>query len=325
MPFLNMKYSFMLYEDEVTCNNPDVKIPDITIKIDGIPVGNNRSDSGVVYPNQIRDISTTSRAISWDVTTELSFIRHLASAGSSLVRLYRSDGTNPNFRLNRYIGGGSDTIVQIERVSDYVCRISNIGGTAWNLSGVMVNDYIKFDVSNDLYTSEFSAQNQGQEFLIIAKYADYIDFVDNGMCADEVNLELGADYTQSLKVLSQGPVVVGDIIKISGPTVNPTNHGKFEITDVSDNYIEFVNPIAIAESFYYSYGAVVVYEFLVGFMHLRASASFKMRFDDNEEWMSVGMLGNQAIFFGSVSTHKIQIFNDNPGPVNFSVQTAKIN
>lgn len=325
MPFLNYNYHFLVYEDEQSSNNPNIKIPDVSITIDGIPVNNSKSDSGSVYPNQIKDISVSSRPLLWDTTTELSFVRHLASTGSSASRLYYTGtGTAPLFRTNRNMGGAADTVVEITRISEYIARISNIGGTPWNLTNVEINDYLKFDIENDLFSTPFSTTNQGKEFLVVAKGTDYIDFVDNSEAAEETNLTLGANYDKVLKVLSQGPVVTGDIFQVNSTSLNPSNKGKFEITNVSDDFIEYVNPLTIAETFLYTTGSVVIYEFLIGFLHLRATGPFKIRFDDQQEWISVAMLGQYATFIGSVSTHKTQILNDSPQPISFSVQTARV-
>ena len=325
MPFLNLSYSLLSYEDQESSTNPKIKIPDITVNVDGVIINNNRTDSGTVSPNQIRNISTSSRTMLWDATTELTFLRHLASTGSTSVRMYwTKTGTAPAFRTNRNIGGAADTIVSITRVNDYVARIQNVNGTVWTLGSVQVNDYIKFDEENDLYTNPFSAQNKDKEFLVLAVGADFIDFADNGAAAEDPIVTLGADFADILKVLSQGPALVGDIIQINNSSINPSNTGKFEVTDVSDNYIELTNPLMVADTFLYTAGSVVVYEFLVGFVHLRATGPFQIRFDDQQEWVSVTRLGTHAIFLGSVSTHNIQIKNDGPATITFSIQTAKV-
>jgi hypothetical protein len=323
MPFLNYNYGLVIYEDQDATNNPNIKMPDISISCDQIIVNNDKSTRGIVYPNQVKDISISSRQVLWDSTTELSFIRHMASIGSSSVRLYYTGtGTAPKFRINRNIGGNSDTTVSITRLNDYVARIQVVGGTAWDLSNVSPNDYLKIDSDNDLITNPFSAQNQNKELLVQAKGSDYIDFADNGVMSEDPNVILGADYNKVLKVVSQEPVLPGDIVEFNNTALNPSNQGRFEILNVSDDFIEFINPLAVAETFLYQ--STVIYEYLIGFLHLRATGALKIKFGDQTEWVSLGTLGNQAVFFGSISTHRIQIKNDSPNTVSFSFQTCQV-
>jgi len=318
---MNLKYGLLIYEDQDT-NTPQIKIPDISVNIDGIQVFNDKSDRGSIQPNEIKDITLTSLDLSWDATTNLSFYR--PTSDSNNIRLAYSSGSAPVFRTNRNIVGAADTVVSITRVNDYIARITNTSGTAWNLSSVISNDYLRFHKTDDYITSPFSAVNQGKEFLVQSKGADYIDIIDNGNITEEADITLGADFDKVLKVLSQGSVKVGDTIKISGSNVTSSNIGEYEIIDVSDDYIEYVNAFATEESVVYDSSEFVIYKYLIGFLNLRASGSLKMRLDSQQEWMSIGMIKNTAVFFGSINTYKIQIKNDSYETVTFSLQTMEV-
>lgn len=322
MPFLNIKYGLVIYEDE-SPTNPQIRIPDIARNIEQISVAYDKSDRLSIAPNEIKDIATTARAVLWDNTTELKFDNYISQAEA--IRLtYTGTGTAPSFRTNRQIGGNADTEVTITRVSPYVARIQNTAGTAWDLSAVQPNDFLRIEKTDDAFTSPFSTTNQGKELLVQAVGSDYIDFIDNGNSSLDAGIALGADYGKALKVVSQGPVKKGDTIQIAGSGVNPSNHGAFEVVDVSDDYIEFNNPLAVEQTVVIGSNSFVVYEYLIGFLHLRSSGAIEVKFGEQTEWVSIENLGSETLFIGSVSTHKIQAKNSGLKTITASVQYAMV-
>lgn len=323
MAFLNFNYGLLIYEDLNNSRNPDIRLPDISRNIEGVTVDFDKSERLVVYSNEIKSIATTERPAQWDATTELSFTRPVAGVDTFRIT-HTGTGTAPAFRSNRSIGGDATSTVDITRVTDYVARIQNTGGTAWSLVGVQVNDFIRFEKNSDTFASPFTDNNQGREYLIQNIGADFIDFVDNGTQASESALVLGADFDKALKALSQGPVKKTDIIQLSGGGVNPSNQGKFEIFDVTDDYVEFVNPLGVTEVVTYGTNSIVIYEYLIGFVNIRASGPIKVRFGSQSAWVQLDRLGSEAIFVSSVCTHKIEAFNDRPDPVTISVQHAMV-
>lgn len=323
MAFLNLNYGFLIYEDAGNTRNPNIRNPDMTVSIEGCVVDFDKSDRANLYSNEIKDIATTQRSLAWGPSTEIKFYHPTAT--SSTFRLeHTGTGTAPSFRVDRAIGGSATTEVSITRVTPYVARIQNVAGTAWTLGSVQVNDFIRFEKSTDSFTSPFTANNQDREYLIQNIGADFVDFVDNGAQSDETAILLDTDFAKALKIVSQGPVKRGDLIQVEGSTINPSNKGKFEVMDVSSDYIEFVNPLGVTETLLLGTNTVVVYEYLIGFVHIRASAPIKIRFDAQQEWFQISRLGSQAVFVGSVSAHKIQAFNDRPEPVSISIQHAMV-
>jgi hypothetical protein len=325
MPFLNLNYGLVIFEDKNASKNPNIKLPDMSIQYEDLSANNDKSDRGSVSPGQIKEISTSARSLLANSTTEIEIVRHLESQGSNLVRLYWTGvGTAPVFRTNRNIGGSATTEVEFTRINDYVARVKNISGGAWSLADVQVGDYLKTDTTNDIVSSTLPEANQGKEFYITSKGVDFIDFVDNGAISEAVCV-LGADFAGSLKVLSQGPVFKADILKLEGGNFNPSNYGKFEVLDVSDDYIEFANPAGVEETVLFTAGSMVVYEYLIGFVHIRATGPFKIKFDDQSVWTNIGLIGyDNAMFLGSVSTYKIQIKNDNAKTITYSIQTVQL-
>ena len=322
MAFMNLNYKLLIFED-CSGKQPEVRLPDISKSIENVAVEFDKSERFVIYSNEIKDIATTQRPLLIDSSTEFNIYRPKDS--SDVMRLeYTGNGTAPAFRTNRSIGGSATTVAQITRVTNYVARIQNTGGTAWSLSNVQVNDHIVFDQSTDSFTSPFSSNNQNRVYIVQNKGVDFIDFVDNGVQSNE-SVTLGADFAKALKVLSQSPVKLQDYLQISGSGINPSNVGKFEITDVSDNYLEFINPMGVDEIVATGTNSIVVYEYLIGFIHLRASAPVKIRFGEQTEWILIDRIGVEALFIGSPCTHKIQAFNDRSETVSLSIQHAMVN
>jgi hypothetical protein len=321
MSFLNMNYQLVIYE-QGSSRNPNVRQPDISKEIKEIPVNSEKTEKLVLYPGDIVTLATTSRSISWDGTTGLDLARPLAT--SDAIRLsWDGTGTNPAFRTKRAIGGAADTQVTITALSPYVKRISVVAGTSWNTTSVVAGDLIKFEKTTDSFTSPFSETNQSLTLQVQAKGANYIDFIDNGISSIEGPITLGADFDFALRVFTQGPVKIGDTLYISSSAVNPSNQGKFAITDVSPDYLEFVNPFAADESFLKDAG-MVVYNYLIGFLMVRASDSLQIRFGGQTEWANLQKIGLEALLIGSVGTHEIEARNNGSQTVEVTVQTAQV-
>lgn len=323
MPFLNLSYQMLIYEDSTATKNPDIRLPDISKSVNDVPVDFDKSERLAIYSNEIKDIVTTQRPVAWDATTEIEFLRPVS--GSDIFRLqHTGTGTNPSFRTNRNLGGDATTEVTFSRVTDYVARIQVTGGSVWNTGSVAVNDLIKFERDTDSLTGPLQDNIKGQEFLIQNVGVDFIDYVDNGVTAAEGPITLGADYAEIIKALSQSPVKAGDIIQISDSSINPSNHGKFEVLAVSDSYVEFANPLGVSETLLFVDGAAVIYEYLIGFVHLRASGPVKVRFGGQTNWVQLDRIGPEVLFIGSVNTHKIEALNDKPDPVTISIQHSTV-
>jgi hypothetical protein len=94
---------------------------------------------------------------------------------------------------------------------------------------------------------------------------------------------------------------------------------------LSYDYVEVVNPFSEPETDLYGTNILNIYEYLIGFIHLRASAPFMIRYDGQTEWGSVSKLGAEALLIGSVSAYRITIYNPDPSnQVILSVQTAQV-
>lgn len=321
MAFMNIDYQLLIHEDK-SDRNPKIRLPDISNSIESALVSQDKSDRIVLYPNEIKTVSTTQRSLSWDVTTELSLVRPYID--QDLFRLqWTGTGLNPAFRTKRNIGGDATTTISITRLTDYVKRIQNVSGTTWSLGSVQVGDFIKFEKTTQAFTSPLSETNQGLTLQVQAKGSDYIDFVDNSIASIESNVVLGSDYASVLKVFTSFPVRKGDTLSINSPA-NLSNQGRYIITDVSPDYVEFIAPLGVEETFLYTLSSVVIYDYLIGMVHIRGTDSFQMKFGSQAEWFDVAKVKTQSVFLASVSTFEVQAKNDGNIPVELSIQTAKL-
>lgn len=324
MTFLNLNYGLLAYEDMSASQNPKFRVWDYSSNTDEVIIDQEKSDRLTLLSNEIKDIAVTSRTLAWDVTTEMKFTRF--GQETAAIRLqHTGTGTAPVFRAKRNIGADATTELSITQETSYVSRIQSTGGTPWTPAiEVKAGDFLKFEVSTDEYTSPFHATNQGKEFAVQAVGIDYIDFIDNGASAKDVNIVLGADFDKVIRCLGQSPVRVGDTISVEGFGINPSNTGDYTITNVSEDYIEVNNNLGREETFFNN-ETVVVYEYLIGFMHLRASGSFQVRFNSQTEWLDINKLGGgSAVAIMSVNCHSIQARNIQTSAVSISVQTSKV-
>jgi hypothetical protein len=321
MSFLNLSYGLIIYEDP-SDRLPNIRLTDISKSIQNVSADHEESDKYHLAPNETIDIATTLRSLFWGPSTQLEILRHIANEDNVRIS-HNGIGPAPIFRTNRAIGGDATTQVSITRVSPYVARITQNAGTAWSLTNVQVGDIIKFEKNTDSFTSPFSDGNLGKSFVVQAKGANYIEFLDEGIISLDTNIVLGTNFEFALRVFSQGPVKIGDTISISG-NINPANKGDYKIVDLSYDYIEITNPFSINETIIYGTNTINIYDYLIGFIHLRSSGSIKLRFDNQQEWMKVEKLQTEAIFVGSVETYKVQALNDSQESVTISVQHASV-
>lgn len=321
MSFLNLNYGLIIYEDP-SDRLPNVRLTDISKSFINISADHEESDKYHLGPNETVDIITTLRSLSWGALTELDVSRPISNQDNIRIT-HNGTGPAPVFRTNRAIGGSASTTVTISRPSPYVARLTQIAGSPWTLTSVQVGDILKIEKTTDTFTSPFSEINQGKYFVVQSKGTNYIDVLDEGLMSLDTSVVLGANFEFAIRVFSQGPVKIGDTISIEG-NMNPSNKGKYQIVDLSYDYIEIVNPFGVQETITYGTNEINIYDYLIGFIHLRASGPIKIKFGNQDEWFKIEKLQTEALFIGSVETYKVQAYNDSQDSVSVSVQHASV-
>jgi hypothetical protein len=321
MSFLNLNYGLIIYEDP-SDRLPNIRLTDISKTLVNICADHEESDKYHLGPNETVDMITTLRALGWTALTGLDISRPINNEDNIRIK-HDGNGPAPAFRTNRAIGGSATTQVSISRSSPYVAKITQNAGTPWTLTNVQVGDILKIEKTTDSFTSPFTQNNQGKSFVVQAKGTNYIEVLDEGAMSLDTNIVLGANFEFAFRVFSQGPVKIGDTISIDG-NINPANKGKFQIVDLSYDYVEIVNPFAITETIVYGTNKINIYDYLIGFIHLRASGPIKAKFDDQAEWVKVEKLQTEALLIASIEAYKVRAFNDSQESVTISVQHASI-
>lgn len=324
MPFLNYQSSVLIYEDAGE-KTPLRRTPDLTLTANGLQVGKDKSERITVYPNEIVDILVKTRSLSWTSSTELTWVRPQAAADLMRIK-YTGTGPNPVFRTARALGTDATTVLTMSRVSPNAVKIQHVSGTAWSLGTVAVNDLIRFEPDTDAFTNPFGAI-AGNTYRVQAVGADYVEFVDNGLAPLAENITLGADFALAVRIMTAGPVRIGDKISVSGAGINQGNIGDFEITDVSADYIEFVSPFGVAQTTTFGTNLLTVYDRLIGFVVIRTEGpTIKLRFGGQTEWVELKSLDGGVtppIMMATISTYKIQATNDGTDPVDIMITHAE--
>lgn len=308
MAYLSFHYGLLSYDDQ-SANHPTMRNFDISQSFQGLTSNHENSQKCVIAPGQTVTIAATARPLANNGTTGWSLERPVD--GDGIVRLrWTGTGAAPQFRVARALGIGPSTQVSIVRVGPATARITfSTGSTA----ACQVGDILKFFRSTDSFTSPFGPQNAGQSFVIQAVGSGYLDFLDNGSAGIDSNIT-GADT--ALAVMSNGPVAVGDTVFIDG-SMNSSNKGEFKVNDVAPDFIELLNPYGIEETF--TGGTVKVYDHLIQFMHVMATAPIALSFDDAGE-MRLGRIGSQALFMGAVNAYQVDAINRSSEPVTVTIR-----
>lgn len=319
MALMNLNIGLLIYEDPQT-TAPKIRTPDITREYQQVSVNRPKSDEHFLAPGESAVIAATSRATAIDNTTELEISR--PKAAEDVIRLaWTGVGTAPAFRTKRALGIDATTVITMTRIAPNTVRLASTSGTPLNSAAVVVGDILKMERTTDDFTSAFNQVNTGMYWQVQAKGTGYVDFLDNGAAALDAGVTLGADFDLQLRVMSPGPVRVGDTVELSG--LNLGNVNKYTISDYSSDYVEYVNPFAVAETFTVN-GNVAVYDRLIGFLFVRSSGAFKLKINGQTDGTKYGLLQGEALFVGSVEAHTVEAANEGSDTIRVTLQHASL-
>lgn len=320
MSLMNLNFGLLIFED-ASHTSPKIRTPDITREYQNVTVYRSKSDEYDLQPGETATIATTTRAVAVDNTTQFSLSRP-ESSGDIMRLTWTGTGTNPVFRTKRTIATDATTTVSVTRIAPNTVRISSTAGTAINTAAVQVGDFVKMGRTTDAFASVWNLSNQNIFWQVQAKGVGTIDILDNGSFVLEAGIVLGAGFDEQLRVLSQGPVRQGDIVELSGG-INAGNLGKHQVIYLSSDYIEFVNPFGVAETFTNS-NNVVVYDRLIGIVLIRGTGAFRLLIDGQTEGAKVAMFQTEALYLGSIEAHQLQAINEGTQPITLKLQHASV-
>jgi hypothetical protein len=327
MPYLNLESKMMVYSDH-NLENPKVRLSDIVDSFTGVPLSNFKAQDIVIDPKASVSVLNNQRTLGVGVdTAEFQIFRPISDSG--IIRMeWTGVGGNPQFRTARALGVAADTEILLTRVGPRTIRLQHIAGTALVTTSVVAGDQIMFEAANDALVPPFTAANQGVSYPVQSKGANYIDFADEGHAIEEPSVLLGPDFAKVLKVfagLSPATPRPGDTIKISGTNFSADNKGIFVISKITDSYVEMNSPYGILETKINTAGGLFIYEKLIGFVYLVASSEVTLIPDGQPSGISLIKLDqNNALFFGSLSASRLDIYNPGDYPVSLRIQHASV-
>jgi len=317
MSFLNFGFNLITYEDQ-NITNPTVRSVDVVRTMNGVPVTGERTDRvSPLRPGESLTVASTSRSLLQDNTTAYNILRPVSDDVSTVRLIYSGGGTAPMFAVKRELGLTAVSSVAISRVNPATARVTCVG---MNTSTVQVGDVLKFEKSNDLFSSVFSVINQN-EFQVVSKGLNYIDVLENGVMSVETAV-LGAAFDFQIRCFRASVVKVGDTIEINGTGQNPMNCGKFEVKELSHDYVQFINPYAV-ESAFVNTDNVFVYDGLVGFVCIRANGVVSVKINNGAPFKITRIGGNEAVFVSSLSAFKIELINEEQVEVSATVHYSR--
>lgn len=320
MSLMNIKFSLLIYEDP-SHESPKIRTPDITRDYQKVTVTRPASDEFYLGAGESAMLATTARTVGLDNTTELQLVRPFVN-DDRIRLLWTGVGTNPAFRTKRTIGIDATTTVSVTRQAPNTVRIASVSGTAINSAAVLVGDFVKLEGSTDTFTSVWNDANQNIFWQVQSKGTGYIDILDNGAFVLEAGIVLGADFDKQLRVISAGNVKVGDTVELIGG-INIGNKGKFQIINLSSDYVEFVNPFAIAETFTVN-SNVSIYDRLIGIVLIRSTGEFRLLTNGQSEGVKVAMFQSEALYLSSTEAHALQAVNEGTQPITIRIQHASV-
>lgn len=136
------------------------------------------------------------------------------------------NSANPSNQLQLQLG--DDT-----QILDLDEEITLTGGTdavvGLNMAAVVVGDQVRIG-------SQFNVLNQGK-FKVLAKTANSFT-VENFTAVNEGPITLGSTFADQIRIYSAAGVQEGDTLVLKSGFSSVT-YGSYQITDVTDNYVEF--------------------------------------------------------------------------------------
>jgi hypothetical protein len=226
MALLNVNLQFLPYLDATKTSNPMMKLADLKFSFQGVPTDLAKQIPFRLAPGETQSIVNNTRTLSFNGST--AFAIQLV-AGTDRARLSGSFGA----RTARTYGDA--TTQWAVTMNNGVCRLTYTAtGTAPTFGTMQAGDGCTIESG-----SAFNPLNWG-DFVLTGVGSNYIEFFHPTGTAETVAAKVA--------VYSSGPVQAGDVLDLQDVGFTQVNRGQFPITRVTDSYVEFSNPNAVAQS-----------------------------------------------------------------------------
>lgn len=258
-------------------------------------------------PYEEKVVASTRKTLTLDATTELQITQPYNTLSQETLWRVRwtGTGTNPNFRVRRALTVTNTTTVTVSRLNDTIARVQFSVAIG---SAPKIDDILLFEKNNDLgFVSPLNAANQGTPVRIVGIGTNYLDVEDAGVFVNETATLLGLDYLNVLKVFSSSGTQVTDMLNINSSVFNYGNRGTYKIVGVSADYLDIEAASLVPETVSGITTGFEVFINSIYYVALKAKGPFKLLVDEKE--LNVSLLGDTAIFAGSVTCSEIIVKN----------------
>lgn len=244
MAFLNVNIGILSALDAVS-NQPNLRLADLRYNLQGLKTDNVQNFPISLAPGESTTILSNQRSLSISPSTTIV----VSQTPKGLMRLQMAIGQ----RTSR--AAGDNTTQWTLGVTGQIVTLTATGGTISNLSLLSPNDQVALG-------SDFSPTNQGS-FRIMAFGSNYVEFIN-----PYASPQIVTATNNSLSIYSSGPVQVGDVVDISSQAFAYPNQGSFPVVNVTDQYIDVVNPNLFPQTVTNVTSGFVVYPFCYQWMFL---------------------------------------------------------
>lgn len=226
MSKLNVSLDMVAYLDALQTQNPLNRLANVKYSLLGMNSGVPRMVPINLAPGQSQTFANLARTLSYTGSTTFGIEQVV---GTDFVRLTGAFGA----RTARSYGDATTQWV-VSRTNNTVRLTYGSTGTAPTFNTMQPGDGLTIEAG-----SAFNPQNWG-DFVVTDVGASYVEF-QNPIGVAETVVAL-------VDVYSSGPVQVGDYLDISSSVLVQANRGTFQITRVTDRYVQFANANAVPQA-----------------------------------------------------------------------------
>lgn len=302
MSLMNILTHINIYEDNSATSNPSQNNVKWSKDVQGILVNDPTSRLIKLNAGETLDLFSSNISVSSDITTTYDIFLKPNTSNTYVIK--HSGGTAPVFKTLRSIGADATSEIKVKKNATLL-KFESTGGALLNLSTVVIGDEVRLGEG-------FNASNRGK-FKVLSVGADFFT-VENAFGVSEIVL-LGVEFENELKIHSASGIQVGYKVDIKA-NFSSVSFNTYEITDVSDNYIEIYSSKALPDEtdVANSPESLFFYKDAKKFIYLESNKKLSIKINGSVETNTVepfivGGSVKSGVFMSSSSIKKMEIEN----------------
>lgn len=236
---LNLNLKLVVYSDTDSGSNPKLKDLDYDRIMESVPTDGLFSKRfSNVGPGTTVSVVATTRTLSQDGTTQWT----VTLVDGATFRFRWTAGTNPVLRTARAIAVDGTTAWTLTKNGPIV-RYTASAGTLPNLASVVVGDTLLIEDG-----TPFNTANVGI-FTVLGKGATYVEVSNEaGVAEGPIVQSTLASGLPPVSIFSNGPVLVGDEVRVKSTAFNIQNRGTYRVIRITSNYFDLENADGFPEA-----------------------------------------------------------------------------